>query len=338
MEKDTKRFLLKGAEFASIFILASILFSLYLEIFPMNYFQQAYPIWSYQFDIIDGNIPADDARILIFGDSRAMAGIIPEIIGNDTRSLALGGATPIETYFILQRYLQTHSAPAIILLSFAPQHLQKSFTFWDRTVKFGFFDKNSIAEIYKTAKLNKDFPMEKETSFWVEYYLIKFRFLPLYAPELRESIFFLEHNANKAKYDEMMHFRGHTPFGNLQMDDETIAKSYEAENPRFSASKTLVNYTVRIANLCKENNITIVYFTMPFSEFSFSFLNESYFKEYNTLMGQIVMAAPGNSFMGKIPVYENRHFTDSSHLNGAGAVKFSNELKGILARQGLDPV
>ena len=140
-------------------LLGPALLALYIAAQPINFSDRAYPLWAHQLDVARGSDhdpnatpPLDEPmRGLIMGDSRVQAALIPDAIGPRVRSLALMSSTPIDSYFLLRDYLEHHPAPAWIVFSFAPYHLQRnneSF-FWNHSVKYsahGFGDFQILLE------------------------------------------------------------------------------------------------------------------------------------------------------------------------------------------------
>ena len=64
--------------------------------YPMAYMDNEYPARKYTREVITGKT---DYETLILGDSRAMADLMPEYLGDGCVNLATGGATSVENLF-----------------------------------------------------------------------------------------------------------------------------------------------------------------------------------------------------------------------------------------------
>ena len=95
-----KKFILKIAVLSILFL---TMVTIFLSFCKMFYNGNEYPMWRAKFEYV---LKTHSSENIIIGDSRALAGIIPEIIGDDYYNLSYGGGTPIEGYFLLKKYRQ----------------------------------------------------------------------------------------------------------------------------------------------------------------------------------------------------------------------------------------
>lgn len=63
--------------------------------------------------------------VLVLGDSASNGAYVPEILSDSTLSLALGGTTAVENYYILKEYLANNEAPNVIYISFSDTHMMR---------------------------------------------------------------------------------------------------------------------------------------------------------------------------------------------------------------------
>ena len=73
------------------------------------------------------------------------------LISDDTRSLCMFAATPVEMYYMLKEYLENHDAPDHILFSLSPFHFERMGMFWERTVKYKMLSSSDFSELFSKA-------------------------------------------------------------------------------------------------------------------------------------------------------------------------------------------
>ena len=109
-----------------------VVLPLYCAHFQDYYMDDEYAMYHAQRDYLLENQDHND--VIILGDSRTKAGLMPELLSDSTYNLALGGASPIEGYYSLREYLDNHPAPGTLILCYAPMHYMDVDTLWTRTV------------------------------------------------------------------------------------------------------------------------------------------------------------------------------------------------------------
>ena len=161
-------------------VLGMVLLTVLIWLIPeMNYFDGEYPSWRQQKDYTHAK--GDQAQILFIGDSAFKAAIIPDLIGDDTYNLSLGGAGPIEMYYSLKNYLQNHPKPKKIFISLSPMHFNYLARYRDRALYFHFlspaeqiesqynifkYDDVSIFEIFSLSLENLQFMIKFPTKYF----------------------------------------------------------------------------------------------------------------------------------------------------------------------------
>ena len=100
MNKAFFKFLIK------LILLVCLIWGIFAVIarnFGMYIYDEEYASYQQTLDYI--NKTNEYNHTLIFGDSVAKAGIIPDLISEDTYNISMAGATTIEQYYMLQDYL-----------------------------------------------------------------------------------------------------------------------------------------------------------------------------------------------------------------------------------------
>ncbi|MCR5356311.1 MAG: hypothetical protein K6E63_02805 [Lachnospiraceae bacterium] len=288
-------------------------------LFPMCYMDEEYPSWHYTKMVEEGRVrPVSSGEAsVILGDSRAMADMIPGMMGDSYVNLGVGGATPVEMYFTLDKYIKNNGAPKEVMIMFAPFHYSYMDNYKTRTMYFKHLTLKEAMQVYSQGKTYEaavfdDFDRADILSMYAG--------LPdSYLPALINAKVTGRLSKNTMLYDEQLANRGHALYGR---DNGNSDVNYEAnyEHMNRDGEHLLITYYFeKLLKLCSANGIRTIVLQPPMNEASFEALNEGYVREYLSYLNQIRNDNPDIVFEDEIPCYENRYFGDSSHLNEEGA-------------------
>ncbi len=306
-------------------------------LFPMSYYNQEYPMWKYQQEVAMGEQGKKEARKVILGDSRAMAGIRPDLLGN-TLSLCVGGATPVELYFNFKRYIVMNQKPDTVIFSLTPLHFYRQDCFYHRTRKYDFLEDWMIDSVKQVAFALND--PEYTSAFGL---VNKIKLLSFTSKMVDMNVSHLSrYGENKAKYQAMSERNGHSFFGTKEMDDgynlevtdhlemdESGQWKVKAGKEKFVVSKVNDYYFKKLLDLLRDENIFIVWVTMPMNRASYDKLKlmpTPFLQDYSNYVK--ANFAERDRWIGDFEVgfYENEYFGDPAHLNERGSVKFTEAL------------
>ena len=261
-----------------------------------------YPMRMYVLNIVNNKSGKKMPDTIMIGDSRAQAGYIPNQLMKEkyTINLAMSASTPIEGFFILNRYLKHHKLKKLII-SYAPFHLAKQDFYWEYTVKSKLFSRKEYYNVEHNSKLIKDLstldinktftdydnPFKYSTSFMEG--LIKFRWL-----DYNNIIHTMNVNNGHA-------YRGRKNYSS--------GLNQEVKTDNFHYSKLINLYMNKIISLAKIHNVKIYYYTMPFNETSYKNITNSYKKNYNNYIDSFNITN-----CNKIFYMNDNQFGDPSHL------------------------
>ena len=322
-----KKFILK---IAALSILFMTIVTIYLSFCKMFYNGPEYPMWRSKFEYVQNNHSSEN---IIIGDSRALAGIVPEIIGDDFYNLSYGGGTPIESYFLLKRYI-SYKIPKSIIISFSPLHLEFSNVFFGRPLKYNIFSTKEIVEILKKSKeLNnkfysyedRDLGYKNELEYlniYLKSLLTKWNLFYYYRPEMRNSFTQIRILKNIRVYNEIKARKGNYDFGENESSSGLNFEATKSHNG-FVVSKVMDYYLNQIVQLALQNNIKVYYIVTPFNEASYNNLNLNYIRDYDSYFNSLQYKYQSAVWHSKIFFYEDSFFGDNSHLNSRGQIKFS---------------
>lgn len=308
-------------------ILLQLPFYFYVEYFSMNYMNLEYPMWQYQKEIINGGLDRGDSDILILGDSRTMAGIIPSMLSEDARSLCVGGSSPVESYYILKDYLEIHKKPGTVFISFSPFHFEKNSFFWERTVKFKLLTLREEMEVLSKSRKLNDYIVagNKPILFgYIKACLYRLNFFYYYLPDIRAGKIQSRRGSNIAKFEEMDRDLGFTGYGTKESSG---GLGFELEQEKFTLSALFDFYMRELLDLCKKEGIMAIYETMPVNEDTFKAVSESYVSDYLSYIKHLKADYGEFIIDEEFYNYTNDYFGDPNHLNKRGSERLTLYLR-----------
>ncbi|MCR4740665.1 MAG: hypothetical protein K5886_10470 [Lachnospiraceae bacterium] len=320
--KKTGKFLAK----CLLALMPFIMMILYTAFFPMGYMDKEYPSWKYTKEEQKGSTKlkgSGTVNTVIIGDSRAMADLVPAGLGDDVVNLAVGGATSVEMYYTLKDHIENVGVPETVVIMFAPFHYSYMDNFWTRTAYFHHLKVTDVIKVYAEGrKLRADTFEDGEHDLFD--LISRILFLPdSYLPAILNSGFFGRYDENISEYDKIIEQRGHGLFGTMEGCSDL---NYEANytGMKMDGDHPLIDkYMKKILDLCRENSVNIILSQPPMNETSYAALDADYLSQYFNYIEGLSSYYNGGVFETSIPEYENRYFGDSSHLNEAGAEKYT---------------
>lgn len=324
-----KRFLIK---LLTLLIGFYLLYALLIALFPWSIFYREFAQWTSKEEIMDD--PGTNT-LFVLGDSRALSAFLPEKISDHCYNLALGGGTPIEGYFTLQRLIASGKVKKIIV-SYASFHLEYTDTFFERTLKFKFLSVPDLSSLlHDSFTLNQKFWDENDlhfTSWWdktstvCKTALIYINFPFYYKPELSSLAPVNRYEANKAAYREITGGKGYFIFGTAAYSS---GLSRETGRKQFLLNKVCLKYLEMTFELAHAHGIEILYKTAPCNATSFRHLHREYVTGYQEFFKTLKKRYPYVTFDEAIYPASDSLFCDPSHLNHRGCIKFSEEFKNV---------
>lgn len=304
-------------KFIGIVLPLFIILPLYCALFPMWYMDEEYAMYRQQKDYVVENRDAN--RVLIIGDSRTKAGMIPDELSADCYNLALGGTTPIEGYYTLKEYLSAHPAPEYVVVAYAPMHYMDVDALWTRNIYFHVMNRKDAGELFQTAAGCRDNANILIENYRLEYAMYEFYMPNKYCTALKNAAFIGRHGANEQKYAQVEAERGHNFFGTANGSSDVNG---EAKEEDFVPSDVITLYMQKIFDLCKEQGIRVVVEQLPMNETSRAILTEDFKDHYREYMLELSQANPTVQIFGDFYMYPNDYFGDADHLNQTGASEY----------------
>ncbi|MEJ7560639.1 MAG: hypothetical protein WKF66_20175 [Pedobacter sp.] len=285
-----------------------------------------YAMWKYKKKLINSSYSG--TTNVIIGDSRAMIGFNPIIIGHNTLNLAISGTTPFEGYSVLKQfYLNNHIDTLII--SFGIYHYLESERLERWTLPYALPSKDDINYLEAVERqFGRTIDNQKpKYSLYLKRKAIYFQ-NPII---LRET--FVE-NLKQNDYDPsalkmMAETKGFNNPMKLDSCDQLNAEAgIEGIKKRFDPNPVIMSYVDSIYNLSVKNGASILFLIPPINHASLKHLEKKIFwKQYQRFKRDLQRKYPRMIFDTKYESLPNTYFYDASHLNKTGAMFMSNYLK-----------
>lgn len=296
------------------FYLIIIFLIIYANFYKINFLDSEYPKWKAKFDLIQEN-KNKDIDILILGDSRTMAGIIPKKLKGNTLSLALGGGTPVESYLILEEVINKKIRVKNLIIAISPYHYMVQDSFYNRSVYFDLFDKESLKKVIENDKKYEKRGYIKELSK-IEYLKKPF----LYGKQL----FNYQKNRNIKILEKTKLEKGHSFFG---LAEESNGETFESGYKEFEVLPVHNFYMNELIKLAEKNNINLIIEQMPINEATFKNINKNFIINFKKYMQSLKEKNNLKNVNLNIWYMENKYFGDVSHVNSNGADIVTEKLK-----------
>jgi hypothetical protein len=300
---------------------------LWVAMMPMAFMEWEYAAWQAKTAMLER---CDLGSVLVLGDSRAAADIIPTRLPVTTTNLALGGGESIEAYVALAQALRCPAPPRLVIISLDPGHFARADLFWERSVRYGWLSRADIAALRADSERLGDLSVyaghrRGPLPLWLRDELEQLRFPRLYFASLVHGGGFLRWWRNRHMFQATLADRGHYHFGTADGSD---AVALDGHLQAFRPLPILDRYFDKMLALLAARGIESRFIAMP--------VNQATWQAARPAMRE-GFAAYLDSYQRRYPLFHvdadlmphwaNRDFGDEyCHLNPAGAERFSATL------------
>ncbi len=296
----------------------------------LSYLSRDYALLTGKNRLIDGY---SKPGLAIFGDSAVMDGIQPEKLGPNVINGAMMGCTPIESYFLVRRLLKAPARPLAVLLSYNAYHFVHPDFYWENTVKFGVISGREADEVMGQILELNDKELLTGTSLWhLEQRLYSFLLSRGFPSYYVSSLFAEPYGAREQENEEALKViaqtRGQYYFpqadGSQELNADTKLKA-------FTVSPVVDHYFRKTLDLLKKENIPVYFYVMPINDSSVPHLDAGVIKAYREYLEGFTQEDSQFHILGPWQtVYSWKLFSDYSHLNIKGTLRFNHEFSRIL--------
>lgn len=295
----------------------------------MYFFNPEYSMWTAKFRIVDQCAAGDT---IVIGDSRAMAGILPERLGSNVTNLALPGGTPIESYYLLRHLDHCAVYPKRAVVSFLPLFLKRVHMYWLRPTLYNFMSCNEMEEVRRTSvQLNDPVLYSSDRIATVLDRIKNYSYcisLPsYYFSAMVNGGFFARHARNDIELERTLANHGQHFFG---MAEKTPAVAEDGYMQAFNPSAVLDHYMSAVLQLLDDHDVIIDFVGTPINPATFEALPPSVTEAFRAYLASIEQRYAHFHVRGDIVrVLPDDDFGDLEHLNPRGAEEWTASVRAL---------
>jgi hypothetical protein len=291
---------------------------------PLAFLDPEYPFWRAKLELLRR---CDLGSVLIVGDSRAAADVIPARLGVKASNLAVGGGESIEAYVAVRRAFACPRPPRRVIVSIDAGHFVRPDLFWDRTVRFGFLRPDDLAELRRTSEALEDPSIIDQKrgdglDRDLRALLYGARYPGLYLGSMLHGGLFARWWENRAALAAGRASRGQYFFGTANGSDVVAV---EGHMRAFAPLPVLDAYFNRMLALLADRGVSVDFVAMPMNRATADSVAPAVRQGFQAYLQGYAARYRNFHIVGPVwPAWNNGWFGDEfSHLNPAGAARFS---------------
>ena len=301
---------------------------LFVACAPMAFLSRDYPLLIAKRTLIDACRPG---VVAFFGDSRAVAGIVPASMDLPVVNDALSGISPIETYQEVTRVLACPTPPRLVVIAHSPLKYASDGEFWTFGAKMGFFSLRELLGILATAaRLGESgvFSGPERMPASVGARLFAWRFPGFYVDSLIHGGIAARWLHNRRSESEAIASSGYLLFGRA---NGSAGLATEAGVASFAASPTVDHYLDLTLEALARRGVPVVLMTMPVNRATFQSSTAAMRGQFDAYRRRKAQQFAGVTVLGPpLPCWPDTAFGDAWHFNAAGSAAFSKALTSSL--------
>ncbi len=309
----------------------------WVTLMPIAFLDPEYAAWAAKQVML---ARCDLGEVIVVGNSRAAADIMPVLLPRATTNLAVGGGEAIEALSAVRRALACPDPPRLVVISLNPGQFVRPDLFWERTVRFGFLDRAEIAELAEASRAANDWSIYESghddgLSGRIRAALYAVRFPSLYFGSLVKGGVFLRMWENRRAFAAGLTARGQYFFGTAPGCDEV---AIEGHLDAFRPLPVLDLYFDRLLALLRDRGVRTEFVAMPVNRETWEASRPALRSAFAAYLRRYQDKYPNFRVVGPTMLgWPDRYFGDDfSHLNPEGARLLSARLGSCLAEGGAD--
>lgn len=290
---------------------------------------------------IDGDRPIS---IAIFGDSTAKSALRPEsMISLNAVNLAMNGGSVMTAYHQMLTYLEQRPAPNCVLIATQLNWHHNFQIFFSKVLFEHSLTTEDIQRIWAIGEAKKIFPADEMNAATYYFKSVRSWFalnaLPL--KELQEAMFVGPQLDKWAQTRErMMVWRGFQPNNPKTIVPEEkffTAETHSSYLGSFDASSTEDAYIQMFGELAKEKKFRLIFAILPVAQSDYVSRSAAFLRRRDAHLRGALSKIPGTLIIKQRKTMPRALFYDFTHLNTAGAKKYTTEILPTLESNCLIP-
>ena len=305
---------------------------LYVALLPMAFLDSAYPVWRLKQARLADCALGD---VLIVGDSQVEAAVVVTDLDTPTWNLGFGGASPIETYHVVQQALRCPHPPKLVLYTHGISVFSEiGESLWKHAARFGMLDYGDLREIAATADrlhdrsiIDRDLGDGLRGAARDAAYTA--RFPSVFVGSLLEGNFFRRLSHNQEVLEQAVRGRGSMPY---LRPPGPMLPAPETTTQRFDPKPVVVHYFRRTLAMLAAAGVRTVFLPTPVPAETVAKINQDLRAAFAALIAQEITQQRGAAAIGGnlFEPWPNRYFADAHHLAPDGAALFTSLLAPCL--------
>jgi len=303
----------------------------YTSLLPMAFLESGYPIWVAKQAILSGCRFGD---VLILGDSRPEAGIIPQQLPLSAANVTFGGTSPLETSFFAQRAMQCPKLPKLVIYSHSmAAFIQPGEGLWKNATRYGYLGFHQLRQAAAEAdrlhdRALADVDTHDGLTGLVRDIVYAIHFPSVFMASLIEARGFSRYGHNK-----MLLLRTEATSGDVTYGD-TDAGSHpgiDADIKSFAASPLEAARFAATMQLLRARGVPVLILPMPVSQSTYRAMPQAPRAAFEAFLADAENRYPSKlSAPPVIAAWPDAYFVDGSHLNEKGATIFTQRIAACL--------
>lgn len=278
------------------------------------------------------NLPKNSLSMVFLGSSHSYCTFDPQIFDNELNTSSFQMGMPLQhpdaTYYTLKEVLN-YQKPKVVVMEVYWDLLQNDFELNQAKTLFQVLKNDNLKKEY----IKNDFPLSEKLKYSINIFKYQADYFAYkgneYKNKIKTKFNVTDPPSKKQIGTEKYRSKGYV-YCDYQMLDDEFDKTNQFKNldgKNFTISNTQKQFLLKIIDLCKQNNIQLIFVTAPIANVSMD-----YIKNYNLIHDEISTFAKQNN----IPYIDynlinknenlltNNHFRDDAHLNDSGVKIVSN--------------
>ena len=297
-----------------------LLYALLGLFMPFYIFDRSYPIYVSQLNFADK--VNDSTKILIIGDSRVVSAINTSSKLPKSRNLGLVGSTPIDGYYILERFLKNNKT-SVVFISYGWDRLGMKYypeIITERGIPLGLYGIAEYIDLKQNARrIDSAF---FENLKWETFINNRF-YTPVFMGNKLKNFSKKNKLINDSIYNSVNRQNGHITsiWGRNKTCNNCSA--FESSIDSFYIKPIYDYYLKKIFSLCKENNIKAIFETIPFNQTTYENIPELVHKEYRAYLSKLQYQNTNAIINDTLFYYPDNFFEDGHHIKPLGALIYT---------------
>lgn len=325
---------------AASFVVCFGLIWAYVVLCPMAFLDRDYPLWMAKRTMLAECRPG---MVAVFGDSRAVAGIMPAAMPLPVVNFALSGTSPIETWFAVRRALDCPTPPRLVVIAHGALKFTADSDYWRFGARMGFFSYRDMRGIEADAarlhvaaggaSADDTLARPEEGDHLpprLRAALYAWRFPMFYFNSLLHGYVAGRWRHNRAAQEAALAASGHALFGTDPGSDEPAS---EAGATAFAPAPLIDSYYARTLALLQARHVPVVLLAMPVNHATYVRTSPRFRAQFAAYLHATAGRFDNVTVMGPaVACWPDAAYGDAWHFNAAGAEAFSRALGARLVR------